>query len=288
MLVPDLHDIWDQLAALPKLESVADVGQGFSHKSKNDPTAPPGTITESQDVVDGLSPGFAGWTREQRTDCLPAIVGLNLDADVIKIRRHGATTGLPQVLLNYGCGSRGPWRLKAILDPQGHPVTSDYSVMRPTVTNLPLAVIWAISNSPVANAYAYCHSSKRHILAGEMRQMPIPEMTKVDSVSLVCAVEEYLAVVDTIPIGGSTQSRGKRRKDDVRQTKFSALVNDAAQVPDAVNEQLKILHWRIDAEVLRLYALPASLERKVLDLFSGVRRRGVPFEQTEYFPKGLQ
>jgi len=52
-------------------------------------------------------------------------------------------------------------------------------------------------------------------------------------------------------------------------------------------EQLKILHWRIDAEVLRLYNLPALMERKVLDLFEGIRRRGVPFEQTDYFPKGF-
>ena len=50
-------------------------------------------------------------------------------------------------------------------------------------------------------------------------------------------------------------------------------------------DDLKALHWRIDAEVLRLYNLPAALERQVLDLFSGIRRRGVPFEQTEYFPK---
>src|ERR1039457_3731720 len=52
-------------------------------------------------------------------------------------------------------------------------------------------------------------------------------------------------------------------------------------------EQLKILHWRIDAEVFRLYNLPAPMERKVLDLFQGIRRRGVPFEQTGYFPKGF-
>jgi len=38
--------------------------------------------------------------------------------------------------------------------------------------------------------------------------------------------------------------------------------------------------------VLRLYNLPAKLERRLLDLFSGVRRRGVPFVQLEYFPKG--
>ncbi len=52
-------------------------------------------------------------------------------------------------------------------------------------------------------------------------------------------------------------------------------------------ERLKFLHWRIDAEVLRLYGLPAKLERTILDLFSGIRRRGVPFEQTEYFPAGF-
>ena len=63
------------------------------------------------------------------------------------------------------------------------------------------------------------------------------------------------------------------------------MADSEAPATDAAREQLKILHWRIDAEVLRLYDLPAAMERKVLDLFSGVRRRGVPFEQTEYFPK---
>jgi hypothetical protein len=29
------------------------------------------------------------------------------------------------------------------------------------------------------------------------------------------------------------------------------------------------------------------MERKILDLFGGIRRRGVPFEQNEYFPKGF-
>ena len=56
---------------------------------------------------------------------------------------------------------------------------------------------------------------------------------------------------------------------------------------DTLKEQLKVLHWRIDAEVLRLYDLPAEMERKVLDLFTGIGRRGVPFEQTEYFPEGF-
>jgi hypothetical protein len=59
-----------------------------------------------------------------------------------------------------------------------------------------------------------------------------------------------------------------------------------APLSDSETERLKFLHWRVDAEVLRLYNLPAKLERRLLDLFNGVRRRGVPFVQMEYFPKG--
>jgi hypothetical protein len=58
--------------------------------------------------------------------------------------------------------------------------------------------------------------------------------------------------------------------------------------PSVTPEQaLKYLHWRVDAEVLRLYGLPAKIERRILDLFTGVQRRGVPFVQNEYFPKGF-
>ena len=44
----------------------------------------------------------------------------------------------------------------------------------------------------------------------------------------------------------------------------------------------------MDAEVLALYDLPAPLEGQLLDFFIGERRIGVPFEQTEYFPKGFK
>ncbi|HMY21168.1 MAG TPA: hypothetical protein PKA58_32820, partial [Polyangium sp.] len=40
-------------------------------------------------------------------------------------------------------------------------------------------------------------------------------------------------------------------------------------------------------EVLRLYGLPAWAERKILNLFTGMRRRGVPFHQETYFPRGF-
>jgi hypothetical protein len=53
----------------------------------------------------------------------------------------------------------------------------------------------------------------------------------------------------------------------------------------AARESLRALHWRVDAEVLRLYALPPKIERELLDFFAGVPRVGVPFVQTEYIPR---
>ena len=65
------------------------------------------------------------------------------------------------------------------------------------------------------------------------------------------------------------------------------ITNDPAKEELELSE-LKHLHWRMDAEVLSLYDLPAKLERQLLDYFTGERRVGVPFEQTEYFPKGFE
>ena len=93
LYVPDLHDVWDQLAAMSKLEKFADVGQGLIHKSKKDPTLPRGAITESPVEIEGLIPGFAGWTKQQRTDALPTIVWLNLDPATIRRPVSGTTTG---------------------------------------------------------------------------------------------------------------------------------------------------------------------------------------------------
>jgi len=42
---------------------------------------------------------------------------------------------------------------------------------------------------------------------------------------------------------------------------------------------------QVDAEILRLYSLPAHMERQILTLFSGHQRPGVPFDFKQYFPK---
>lgn len=285
LFVPDLAAVWEALAELPKLEEFADLGKGFEHKSEKDPTLPPGTVRESTVEVPGLTPGFARWPEQQMTHDLPPITWLNLTPDAIGCPRRGTATGIPQVLLNYARVSREAWRLKALPDPEGHPVTTRFIVVRPRRDGPSLPTLWAILNSPIGNSFAYCMSGKRDVLAGTIRKMPVPDFHDCNLTCLEQSVAEYLKAVRTLP----RKTRPDARKDQARQdARQKELFADAPSPAGEVSpDHLRTLHWRIDAEVLRLYGLPAALERKVLDLFAGIRRRGVPFEQTAYFPKGF-
>ncbi len=258
--VPDLQEVWEFCRELPKFGNIAEIGKGFEFRSRSDPRFPEGAITESNTPCKGLTEGFARLSKTLQTHQQPNKTWFSLNPSVIRCPGHGTKTEIPQVLLNYARVSRGPWRLKAFLDREGHSVTSSFIVIRPRNEGWPLEALWGICNSPFANAYSYTFSTKRHVLVGVMRDMPIPDIDSVDVTPLLEAVNAYLKVAPT---------------------------QEAGSIPSNTLDKLKTLHWRIDAEVLRLYGLPPHLERQLLDLFSGVERRGVPFEQQEYFPQGF-
>jgi hypothetical protein len=184
-------------------------------------------------------------------------VWLNLDPSVVDRTVTGATTGIPQVLLNYAPASRAPWRLKAIFDREGHAATSRFITVRPRSQAWSLEYLWALLNSPVANAFAYTHSGKRDNLVGMIRKVPVPDASAADVDRVTGAVTHYLQAVG---------------KDD-EGLKASADAEVACR-----------LLLRIDAEVLRLYDFPPRLERQLLDLFAGWERQGVPFRFDRYYP----
>ena len=174
--------------------------------------------------------------------------------------------------------SRGPWRLKALVDEIGHPVTSDYVVVRPTRENVSLHTLWGVLNSPVANAFAFCHLGKRHNLIGKIRQLPFPDATKNDFRFLEDAVRNYLKAA----------ARWSDAQPDLSDDDLFNSVNRKSRSVVPTPQQLYILHLRVDAEVMRLYGLPPEIERKLLTLFSGKERKGVPFKQVGYFPEGFE
>jgi hypothetical protein len=57
---------------------------------------------------------------------------------------------------------------------------------------------------------------------------------------------------------------------------------------NAGSKRLQGLLLQVDIEVLKLYRLPAELERALLDLFNDSERVGIPFTQTRYFPGELE
>ena len=254
MRIPSLANLWECCKGLPKLGELASIQQGLVYRGRDLPSK---AITLSEKPSRGLVAGFSTLSGNLQIHLLPPRVHMNLDPSVIRRPGAGTTTGVPQVLLNYAPVSRGPWRLKAVIDRRGHAITSNYLAVRPRDRATPLESLWAICNSPVANAFTYSHSLKRHVLAGQLRRMPCPRVFETDVARVAESAKGYLAAV--------------------RDT-------EAPFAPEAKRANLRGLLMEMDAQVLRLYDLPPRIERQLLDLFAGHQRPGVPFAFERYYP----
>ncbi len=247
--LPDLEEVWSACASNLTLGDVASAGQGLEYRSKD---LPPGSTTYSEEPVAGSQWGFVLFDSGLNLHELPKRHWMNLHPKVIRRAVSGTTVGTPQVLLNYAPASRGPWRLKALIDRQGHPVTSNFIPVRPTNPSYSVETLWALLNSPVANAYAYSHLGRRHNIVGEIRKIPLPKVTSFERVE--GAATAYLAAASS----------------------------------ETASAKLERLLLRVDSEVVKLYSLPLDLEQRLLGLFNGWERVGVPFKQTRYLPKEVE
>jgi len=245
--VPDLEEVWHALADNPTAQEFGEFGTGFVFHGKH---LPSGVTTFSEKKFSGAKRGFKRFERNLSIHEVPKLFWLNLADDAILRKRAGKTVGVPQIVMNEVPVSRGPWRIKALIDRTGRPATSSFIIVRPT--NCSLETLWAVLNSPIANAFAYCYLGKRHNDVGDMRQIPMPPHDSFKEIDR--AVADYLN---------------------------AAISRDDAGV-------LQALMARVDAAVLRQYALPVALECALLSLFTDWERGGVPFEQTRYLPEELE
>lgn len=275
LFAPQLVEVWQYLRAsgLARIGDLAKIGQGLFHKGNGS------FVAESPEPFFDSSPGFCGWDRTQLTHQLPGVTYLNvnpvhIDREIMGLDPH------PHVLLNYARVSRGPWRLKALLDEEGRPVTSDFIVVRPVAKGLSLGSLWAILNSPLANAFAFCHLGKRHNLVGTLRELPVPDPGRVSLKPLEAAATAYLKAARFWSATAGS--------DDEAMPLFRHGSGKKAKTTPPSKEELHHLHLRVDAEVMKLYGLPPELERKLLDVFAAAPRKGVPFDQCGYFPLELE
>lgn len=276
--LPELDEVWSYLAAGPLLGDWSSGGQGLVHLGKS---LPSNAWTIHDPPRAGDTVGFANVPDDLTIYGLPRLVGINLHHSAVRRYHSGRPSGQAQVLLNYHPVARAPWRLKAVLDNQGRAITSSFSEIRPEAHGPSCLYLWAIMNSPLANAFAYSHLAKRNILVGTMRKMPVP----VRSPSHEAAIEQAAARYRALAVA-------KAAAMPVADDLFNQRAPSTAPAPTDTEVRAALL--AMDAAVLRAYDLPPRLERQLLDLFAGVERKGVGLDGPDghstfrgYYPPGF-
>ncbi len=270
--VPELDEVWAHLATMPMLGKYATLGQGLFHRGA-------ALTSESWTIHDpprqGEAIGYANVTDSMTIFGLPKPVGINLAPSVVDRIVAGAPVGKPQVLLNYGPVARKPWKLKATLDEDGRALTSRFLAIRPSDGSPSALYLWAILNSPLANAFAYDMLGKRDILVGTMRKMPVPARSKDHERSIEQAAMHYRKLATRVVADNGA-----------RAGLFSPITPHAAST--LTNTEVRDSLLAMDAAVLRAYALPVRLERQLLDLFNGAERKGVGCTFGDYYPANFK
>lgn len=252
--VPAMHEIWERLAHLPKLGSIAEIHRGVEWQPPFD-EAKYISIKQSSGWLRGLrnvEQGFEAFSP-------PEICWLNPNP---KYQRGGAWSlpwEKPKVIANAATKSRTSWRLAAAPDMAKLVCTQRYHCLWP-MHGWGVKALAALLNSPVVSAFVASREGKRDVRIVTLKDCPVPQLSPNDMVVLEGLVDDYLAALNEQPEarlelwgGGTWEQRAK-----------------------------KIL-LQMDALILKGYGLPPRLERLLLDFFRA-EHRPVPFDFGDYFP----
>jgi type I restriction-modification system DNA methylase subunit len=255
----ELDEVWKYCENnLPLLDSIAEGGQGLIYKGKD---LPQGAKTFDKKRFAGAVKGYVSFDRNISLHGLPEEYWMNLNPEVIRRPQWGRETGTPQIVMNYAPVGAGHWRLKALIEREGRPVSGRFLVFRPKNSDWSLNDLWGILNSPLVNAFIYAHTTDRDIPSGVVRMIPIPICTKGSLEMLEQLVVNYFALY-------ASQGEILQPEIDSKEAKRRMLA--------------------IDAEVMRLYDLPPKLEWQLLNLFGRYKRKGVDFDFDRYCPEGFE
>jgi hypothetical protein len=276
--LPDLVEMWDYLASSPRLDQMVRVQQGRQYWQED-------KLTDRGLLSRHHREGFveAVLRADVPYSIYDTLRGVLVDPGRASFRTQGggAAPGSPQVLVGYAPVSREQWRLKAVVDDIGVAASSRWVTFRPFKEGPSRLVLWAVLNSPVANAYVYCYSGKRETLVGEWNEFPFPVLSNDQRQLVEAAAARYRALA-------IAKAKAKPTPTDL----FTPSRPATGPVPAAAEVQAALL--AMDAAVLRAYDLPPRLERQLLDLFTGVERKGVGLDGPDgkstfrgYYPPGF-
>jgi hypothetical protein len=248
-----LQRVWDALEHLPQLGDLVGVHLGIQYRLSLKTYA-------TQLISDAPKPGFIAGIHNVRDGFEPydtdVVKYINNDPNVMLYEAYKLSWNQPKIIVNAARLSRGPWIIAAAIDMQGLAVTQNFHGIWAT-TDIPLEILAAVLNSPVANAFVSTHRTSRHNQVRIIKQIPFPRFKTIQTRSIVALVGQYRAL------------RAAWRTQPERAHEFEQAC-------------LEVIR-QIDAAVLEAYDLPPRLEKELLDYFAGHPRPG-PVYFDRYYP----
>lgn len=250
--LPDLNDIWEALHSVPQLSKSVTVNKGFELKAG---VKHVGQADKLDKPRRGLKMAYLRADDGYSIYSTPTL--FFVDYSPKTLRRRGAVPDGPQVLINTARIGRRAWRIKACIDPTGELFNRNFLTFRTKdAKSLPLEVLWAILNSPIANAFAFSVTSKRNLGPEDWKRFPLPQLRPNDLTRISAAVS-------------------KLRQVAIERPKTSMSAGD---IDGTIRQRL----IEMDASVLQAYSLPPDLEQQLLSIFDDVERPGVGCKFTSY------
>lgn len=252
--VPVMQEIWEYLAHLPKLGSIAEIHRGVEWQPSAD---------KSKYASPKEKPGWwrGLWNIEEGFEAFspPKPCWLNPDPKYRRRNSWDFPWAKPKVIANAARKARGSWRLAAAPDSAGLVCTQRYHCLWPKNGWGPKALA-GLLNSPLVSAFIASHEGNRDVRKVTLQKCPIPSLSPNDMVVLEGLVDDYMAALNEQP-----------------EVRLELWGNRTWQ------QRAKRILLQMDALILKGYGLPPWLERRLLDFFRG-ERRPVPFDFGDYYP----
>lgn len=248
---PLLAKLVEALQGFRIVGNVADVHRGIEYKDNID-----------QFVSDEPHPGLIPGLKDVRSGLEPYVTGrpvyFRIEEELMR-RAPKLNWQLPKVLANAARISRGAWTIAAAVDETGLVCSQGFHGIWPS-SDLPIEVIAAVLNGPLANAYIGLQVASHGNQVRLVKSVPLPQLSPGDLAKVKSLVREYMAV--RLAWRDEFPSR-----------------NDEHACLD--------LMMAIDAAILAGYGLAPRLERELLDRFAGDRRPG-PVTLDRYYPEDFR
>ena len=257
LVIPDLHDIWNDLQSHPVLADYSSrISRGVRWKQPmrtkdGKETGMRGLFVRDHEL-DGYILGVAPQTAFSIFE-VPVMKWLSVRPEHRYTKAFELPWGEPKVILNKAARRRGAWRIGSFPDEEGISCYQTYLAVWPTQYDE--IVTSAILNGPVANAFVATREGKIDVTIETLKSVPMPILSSVSCQHLRTLVASY-------------------------QKLSNCSINRE------IDEAEGILK-RIDAVILNGYDLPPRLERKLLDYFR-FQNRPTSHRFGEYFPEDCE